>query len=102
MQGLPGLKYDLYLINVGQNELTYEAYEEKNGGGPHAGDRRRPTLLALRIYGKLRPRRQHGLVTLAFFKMHMYSLNKFGPDLPSHYGQIKFLETQYNKNLQLK
>ena len=75
MQGLPGLKYDLYLINVGQNELTYEAYEEKNGGGPHAGDRRRPTLLALRIYGKLRPRWPPGLVTLAFFKMYTYSKN---------------------------
>ena len=82
--------------------LTYEAYEDYYGGAPHADDRRRPTLVALRIYGKLRPRRPHGLVTLAFFKMHMYSLNKFGPDLPSHHGQIKFLETQYNKNLQLK
>ena len=52
---------NLYGINVKApqylmlNGLTYEAYEEEYGGGPHAGDRRRPTLVqALRIYGKLR------------------------------------------------
>ena len=93
----------MYVINVVLNGLTYEAYEEEAyGGAPHAGDRCRPTLVARWIDGKLRPRRPHGLVTLAFFKMHMYSFYKFGPDLPSQYGQIKFSETQYNKNSQLK
>ena len=62
------------------NGLTYEAYEEKYGGAPHAGDRRRPTLVALRIYGKLKPSLPPGLVTRAFFKMYTYS-NKFKPTL---------------------
>ena len=66
----------MYVINVVANGLTYEAYkEEAYGGAPHAGDRCRPTLVALRIYGKLKPSWPPGLVTLAFFKMYMYSKN---------------------------